>query len=357
MIWIIIPFYLIHNVKRLSAQQPETVLEQKPEQVAVQATQAVNTHSTRNYLLLLVFVVALLSALWWYDQKTKTDYSSNALPQNNKQAENIEDSDDWQTYRNEEYGFEVEYPNDWETQLMGISIIFKSPDYAISDLLLGESSPPESGAKINVFQWQNTSNYNLEQLLSDYSVRSNKTPFVIDSRQAVSIDTIGELGVYKTVALTIKDSFVYQIEYVYPEGQKEKYFAVFDQILSTFKFFEPNGAQALYEIDCGIYGDDCRLYKLSNQKQYEYFYQLAESGVYSFLLLGYNSNVILIEGGSGDACTSGKSLYHYSFAQDALVKLASADYSSCPGYERDEEDIVDYENLRAAELSKMEYVE
>ena len=70
--------------------------------------------SQKNILLLIaaVAVVAIFAFI----------VASNKIPQQQDQQQNQTnlnngkevDISDWQTYRNEEYGFEVEYPNGWE---------------------------------------------------------------------------------------------------------------------------------------------------------------------------------------------------------------------------------------------------
>lgn len=61
-------------------------------------------------LIVAVVVIAGLAGLGWYWQKTKERaLQIPPAPQPSQQP----DTSGWKTYRNEKYGFEMRYPNDW----------------------------------------------------------------------------------------------------------------------------------------------------------------------------------------------------------------------------------------------------
>jgi hypothetical protein len=76
----------------------------------------------KKYIVIVsvVIILAVVGGAGWYLKERRTEgnppvTATENLPsdiENQKSA--IINTDDWQTYRNEEYGFEVKYPREWE---------------------------------------------------------------------------------------------------------------------------------------------------------------------------------------------------------------------------------------------------
>jgi len=56
------------------------------------------------------------------------------------------DTSGWQTYRNDEFGFEVRYPSDWKVTGLAISTQFAMNAYCQSVKKIDEQPPPDSGS-------------------------------------------------------------------------------------------------------------------------------------------------------------------------------------------------------------------
>jgi len=66
--------------------------------------------------IIIVVILALIVGVGalWYAKRPEQPYQSVEIK---KQGENVKDAtDDWKTYRNEEYGFEIKYPEEWVTR-------------------------------------------------------------------------------------------------------------------------------------------------------------------------------------------------------------------------------------------------
>jgi len=148
------------------------------------------------------------------------------------------DTSDWQTYRNDEYGYEVRYPTDWE---ITSPFIEKTPEAVrIAKLIEKEGDAAfDIIVEANPFRRPATKEWYLDWV--------TKIPAGIDTSKYI-FETMDFLG-YQAVKvnndelLFAKDLYMFRIRFavsIYDPDRGFTDFAkpIFNQILSTFRFIE-----------------------------------------------------------------------------------------------------------------------
>jgi hypothetical protein len=77
--------------------------------------------------------------------RTLDDIVSNEIISQESKG-NVLDTSTWQTYHNEEFGFEMRYPSDWKVTGLAISTQFAMNAYCQSVKKIDEQPPPDSGS-------------------------------------------------------------------------------------------------------------------------------------------------------------------------------------------------------------------
>lgn len=221
-------------------------------------------------ILILLILILGISILFWMQ------YSPKKGAENQVAGEEAIDTSDWQTYTNEEYGFEFKYLNIGETNITDwIKDDFSNTDvFPLKDGLLtfgqyieanGPGSPICVTYSVNV---ANANNKNINDWVEEvkaYNDRSfdyqglgeegHKVNGKITSIQDINVDDIlgkvvlieggyplntGEFGI-------VKDNKIYSITYfdnnldnhINCKNSSKNYQKIFYNIISTFKFVEP----------------------------------------------------------------------------------------------------------------------
>lgn len=130
----------------------------------------------------------------------------------------------WQTYKNEDYGFEFKYPDKWRTNIQS----FKGGYYFITI--------KELDSKTTDFEQQPISiSFNISPYNSDFARKLNNN-ININGVQANKNKVDSEAGSKITIDLPVPQKFVIDISGFYPYSKEQYFSSVFDLIMNTIKF-------------------------------------------------------------------------------------------------------------------------
>jgi len=140
---------------------------------------------------------------------------------------------DWKTYRNREYGYEIKYPEDWnvEKDLIGKLVNFYNP----STCEVGGKIPCSVGIAIR----DNTGLLSPDKWADKYIgkdfIYSPKEPIIVSDLEGIKFTQGGLLHIYQgPTVILVKDNLVYE----FVTGEMSNLPIIFNQMLSTFKLIE-----------------------------------------------------------------------------------------------------------------------
>ncbi len=211
--------------------------EQNNLEIQSEVQPELETKKSKTWLWILIGVlVAAVLVGWvvWTYQKTINETEKLALEQKvlNLQKQVQEDETaDWQTYKNEEYGFEIKYHPYWESA--GIGLINENSNNIDLLVLNNKSYKKQDNNAFPVLSFN---------LLNSFDEIENGVGILVENKK---IDN-KSIGIYKeetyfgdkyTAVIGLQDDKFFMIHVCQIENRNES-LEVFNQILSTFRFLE-----------------------------------------------------------------------------------------------------------------------
>ncbi len=179
------------------------------------------------YVIIVVFVALFIGGgVLWYAWSFKPMSESIVLQIPTPQPKEQFDISAWQTYRNEDLGFEVKYPEKWEAEESSEEIIIKNPT---------------SESTFSIIQNPNPKNLSMDDWFREATI-VNGRPTV---KAAAKLTTINGVNAYRFYTELEPPNPLFE---VFIKGNNKKIFTLFadsqtpsdskilDQILSTFRF-------------------------------------------------------------------------------------------------------------------------
>jgi len=206
------------------------------------------------YILIVVIVAVIIGGVvFWHSMRQEVPYQ----PPEPQEPVEVDETAGWQTYRNEEYGFEIKYPENWSADITDKSfILLIAPD---SNLVVGS---PEYGQIIAIKASYGSYSSFQSNMGSYYNFYHG--PNYYEPRENVKISSF-QIGEFEVIVFSIKisestNSIRQRILIYPPERMSEKEFIWFrintnkekfdnfilNKLLPTLKFFEPTESPKLY---------------------------------------------------------------------------------------------------------------
>lgn len=142
----------------------------------------------------------------------------------------VDETEDWQTYRNEEYRFEVKYPEDWDVYYTSGN----EPPYFVPLKAQSYFHPIEESG--NPFISIEAFDISWEAMLSALNAEHTlHKKLVVDGYEAIEKEALIQERINIRVAVNGPNNIVYELR-LYKKEQP--YLDIFSQMLSTFKFID-----------------------------------------------------------------------------------------------------------------------
>lgn len=204
-------------------------------------------------IISIVVIVALVAVAWYFALIKK----SGSITEQTPTYPVINKTRNWKIYTNDQYGFEFKYPAEWtrnDGQVIQSAVLrldFYSPDYKGRFDYRGGDFPQtiiESGGhfSINIDSLKGLLPYDFEKLQKE--LKQYESSEGVDRTKEIQVNKVN--AIYHFLKNFVKETSSADIHFLHPRDatlqfqimissatvEKNQYYSVLDQILSTFKF-------------------------------------------------------------------------------------------------------------------------
>ena len=212
-------------------------------------------HPNRWFIWTIALIVMIFIVVWGAIQRYAIEQETEITGQNSLLGRETSklDTTGWKTYRNEKYGFEVKYPNDWATFEQtdkGFDVSSSSEPWIWS--AQNQVGPPAHWREISLYLNENqsdafnyyTEKFEREMQSGSYQVcSSKKTINGVEGKKALAYICnpaygLERVGNYNTL-VEVNNTEVLGLYATYGNATEGSVKSTFNTMLSTLTFFEP----------------------------------------------------------------------------------------------------------------------
>ncbi|MFH1509636.1 MAG: hypothetical protein ABID67_00585 [Candidatus Nealsonbacteria bacterium] len=178
---------------------------------------------------IIIILIILIGGGYFGWQYLSEHKESVEIPEQEQEHVVVDEATDWQTYKNEKHGFEIEYPLEWSYKVVSekqIEFREKGKTYSVEE---------SDVYAIGIFIYENPNNLTAEQIAEERKSKAG-WPVEIKTLTVDNADVAQAIDYLQQNTIIVKNKKDYNI--VTPSGLDKSVSEIYDKMVSTFRFLE-----------------------------------------------------------------------------------------------------------------------